>query len=107
MSLSNISIKTLNIFDKAIELHKKKVIEDIHNCYLKDEYNLDMMLGELLKKYKSPKKKLIKRPRNAINCCDAKIWISNSKEYRRCKFNKCNDSNYCGLHQKKQNYGDI
>jgi hypothetical protein len=110
MSLSNISIKTLNMFDKAILEHKKKVIEDIYNTYLQQEdhkYSLEDINKELLKHSPPPKRKIIKRQRKILDCCNARVWDSKGKIYNRCKFNKLNNSDYCGIHKNKQNYGNI
>jgi len=108
MSLSNISIKTLNILDKSTLEYKKKVIKDIYETYLKEsDFSLEEMIETLLKRKPPPKKILIKRPRTVINCCNAKVWNSINKEYGRCKINKVENIDYCGLHKNKQNYGNI
>jgi hypothetical protein len=108
MSLSNISIKTLNMLDKATLECKKEVIKDVYTNYLQDtDITLEQMIESLIKREQPPKRKLIKRPRTITEYCYAKVWDSKLKKYHRCKFNKLENSDFCGLHKNKQNYGNI
>lgn len=108
MSLSNISVKTLNMLDKSVLSAKETVIKDIYDKYLKNtNITLEDMLKQFLEREIPRKRKLIKRPRKIIDCCIAKIWKADTKEYSRCKFNKLENLEYCGLHKNKQNYGNF
>ena len=114
MSIStNISGATLKLFDDSLMKHKKLVLEEIWNKYLKDKIELDEFIDSLLTR---PQK--IKRAEhedlmdNEIDerFCRAKVWNHIKKKYHQCKFRpnmEEGESNYCEKHKEKRNYGDF
>ena len=111
MSIStNISGATLKLFDDSLMKHKKEVLEQIWNEYLKEKVDLDEFIDSLLMRPKKLKRVKEEEVELDSSLCRAKVWNHLTKTYHQCKFrpNIVNiKSNYCDKHKEKRNYGDF
>lgn len=110
MSIStNISGATLKLLDDSIMKHKKEVLENIWNEYLKDKVDFDQFIDSLLSRQEKPKR--VEENQDIeldTSFCRAKIWNHLTKTYHQCKFRPSdNNIHYCEKHKEKRNYGDF
>lgn len=111
MSIStNISGATLKLFDDSLMKHKKEILEQIWNEYLKDKIDLDEFIESLLVRPKKIKRLEEEETELDTRFCRAKVWNHLTKTYYQCKFKpntEEGESCYCEKHKEKRNYGDF
>lgn len=110
MSLTNVSLKTVNQLDKIMYDHKKVILEDIYKRYI--ESFGDISKEDFLKQFLERKrvKKIIKKRRRVEKLeedkCRARVWHCRDMVYMRCKFGRLESGDYCKVHMDHRNYGD-
>ena len=112
MSIStNISGATLKLFDDSLINHKKELLREIWEEYLKEKIDFDQFIDTLLSRPKKIKRKNIETDKVNVDetLCRAKVWNHLTKTYSQCKFKPCGEISdfYCEKHSKKRNYGDF